>query len=119
MSWLPPHPPSTHLLQDDTCRLVDGPAHVSVLARVANEGPRQHGYHDHAHGAITHQGKGGEAYEQQHPRQHVEKTHEDKEHRWCPEGAEEVLRLWREREREKEWAQVTDTFSTHLKQREF
>lgn len=76
--------------------MVDGPSNATVSAGVANEGPRQHGHHDHTHSAITHQGKGGEADEEQDARQYVEKTHEDEEHRRCPEGAEEVFRLWRE-----------------------
>lgn len=88
----------SHLLQDDTCCLVDGSTDTPVPTRIPNEGPRQHGHHDHTHGTIAHQGEGGQANEEQYAREYIEETHQDKQHRGCPEGAEEIFRLCQQRE---------------------
>lgn len=82
-----------HLLQNDTRGLVDGSSHSPVPTRVADEGPRQHGHHDHAQSAVTHQGEGGQADKEKHARQHVEEAHQDKQHGRCAEGAEEIFWL--------------------------
>lgn len=46
-------PPSTYLLQKHSGRLVYGSANISVLARVANEGPGHHSYHGQTQHTVT------------------------------------------------------------------
>lgn len=94
------HPHYSHLLQDDTCSLVDGSSYSPVPTRVADEGPCQHGHHDHTQSAVTHQGEGGQANEEQHTWEHVEEAHQDKQHCRRPEGAEEIFRLLQQREKQ-------------------
>lgn len=84
---------SSHLLEGDTCSLVDGSAHTLVPSGVADESPRQHGHHDNAQGAVAHQGEGGQADEEQHARQDVEEADHHEENGWSSEGAEEVFSL--------------------------
>lgn len=89
-------PETTHLFQDHSCGLVDGSPDAAILSRVADEGPHQHGHHGHAHGAVTYEGEGGQADEEQHTGQHVQKAHQDKQHRRGPEGTEEIFGLLKE-----------------------
>lgn len=89
----------SHLLQDDTCCLIDGSSYSPVPTGVADEGPRQYGHHDHTQSAVTHQGKGRQADEKQHTWNHVEEAHQDKQHCRCPESAEEIFWLLPKKEK--------------------
>lgn len=89
-------PKTTHLFQDDASGLVDGSPDAAVLSRVADEGPRQHGHHSQAHSAVTYQGEGAQADEEQHTGQHVQEAHQHKQHCRSPEGTEEIFGLLKE-----------------------
>lgn len=104
-------PKRTHLLQDNACGQVDCSPDAAILSRVADEGPHQHGHHDQAHGTVTYQGEGGQADEEQHAGQHVEETHQDKQHRRGPKGTEQIFRLWGKKKNKKKQKQKRDYYN--------